>query len=316
MGELMKNKIKKVILLLLVVFTLTGCTKTLTDDNNVKITNDETGQALTSNILCLPEDDYLYSLYQQNESRLDVNLADLTTCENMKVYDSNNYNDLWVQIFVRPLAWLIIKLGLFVGNYGISVMIIGILIRLILLPFSIKSTRQQENMTKAQPKLEKIEKKYANMADQEAMMKKSQETLAVYKEYNINPMSSCVLAFIQLPLFFALFEAINRVPAIFENNLWKFQLGTTPLFGITHGNYYYVILIVLIVLFTVLTFMSSMNMPTASSEQAKQTKFMMIFMMVFIGIASFQLPSAIALYWVVTNAFSVIQTYIVKKVGK
>ena len=147
------------------------------------------------------------------------------------------------------------------------------------------------------------------------MMQKSQDTLAVYKKYNINPMSSCLISFIQLPLFFAFLEAINRVPAIFENNFWKFQLGTTPLVGIKEGNYYYIILIVLIVLFTALSFKMTMSQTSVTTESGIQSKYMMIFMTVFIGIASIQLPSAIALYWVVTNAFNVFQTILFKKVG-
>ena len=128
-------------------------------------------------------------------------------------------------------------------------------------------------------------------------------------------MSSCLISFIQLPLFFAFLEAINRVPAIFENNFWKFQLGTTPLVGIKEGNYYYIILIVLIVLFTALSFKMTMSQTSVTTESGIQSKYMMIFMTVFIGIASIQLPSAIALYWVVTNAFNVFQTILFKKVG-
>ena len=170
-------------------------------------------------------------------------------------------------------------------------------------------------MKKAQPEIERIEKKYENKTDQDSMMKKSQETLMVYQKYNINPMSSCLISFIQLPLFFAFLEAINRVPAIFENNFWVFQLGTTPFVGIKNGNFYYIILIVLIILFTALSFKHSMASMSGSPEQVKQSKFMMIFMTVFIGIASIQLPTAIALYWIVTNAFNVIQMMIVKKRG-
>jgi YidC/Oxa1 family membrane protein insertase len=171
-------------------------------------------------------------------------------------------------------------------------------------------------MRKIQPELERLEKKYAGKDDQDSMMKKSQETMMIYQKYKINPLSSCLIMLVQLPIFFAFLEAINRTPALFENNLWKFQLGTTPLFGITHGNYWYILLLILIVLFTVLTFMQSMSTMSGNSEQQKQSKMMMYMMLVFIGIASFQLPSAIALYWVVTNAFSVIQTFIIKKVGK
>ena len=310
----MKKKVA-VLLVAIMILLSTGCTKQLIDKDKKRVINEETGQSLTSNILCLPEEENLLKLYQEYNDYMEVKLEDLPACSNMKVYDSKNYNGLWVAIFVRPLAWAIIKLGQFVGNYGLSVMIMGLIIRLILMPFSAKTIKQSENMKKAQPYIEKIEKKYKDKQDQESMMAMSRETLEVYKKYNVNPMSSCLVSFIQLPLFFAFLEAINRVPAIFENYFWKFQLGTTPLVCIKAGNYWYIILIVLILLFTAWSFKFSMSSMSGNSEQVQQTKFMLIFMTVFIGIASIQLPAAIALYWVVTNAFSVVQTYIFKRGG-
>ncbi len=307
----MKKKILIVVAIILV--TLTGCTKTLTDDKNKRVVYEKTGQNLTSNILCRPENEELLDIYKKNEKQMELKLDDLPKCENMKVYEKKSYNDLWVGLFVRPLAWLIINVGKLVGNYGISVMLIGLAIRLILMPMSAKTAKQQGNMKKAQPEIERLEKKYANKTDQESMMRKSQETLAIYQKYNINPISSCLVSFIQLPLFFAFLEAINRVPAIFENYFWKFQLGTTPLVGIQNGNYYYIILLVLIILFTLLSFKQSMGSMSGNPEQVKTTKYMLIFMTVFIGIASFQLPSAIALYWVIVNAFTVIQMLVLKR---
>ncbi len=308
-------KKKKLIIVVAILVLLTGCTKSLTDGDKKRVINETTGQNLTANIICLPENDELLAEYTKYEEFMDVKLEDLPKCSAMKVYDAKAYNGLWVQLFVRPLAWLIIKLGKIVGNYGLSVMIIGLIIRLILMPFTAKTMRQQEELRKAQPELARLEKKYENKNDQESMMQKSQETLMIYKKYNINPMSSCLVSFLQLPLFFAFLEAINRVPAIFENYFWKFQLGTTPLYGIRAGNYYYILLIVVIVLFTLLSFSNNMKNMSGSSEQLKQTKFMTIFMTIFIGIASIQLPSAIALYWGVINAFTVIQQFIFKKRG-
>ena len=309
----MKKKI--VVVFAIILLTLTGCTKSLMDDDNKRVVNESTGQSLTANILCLPENESLLDEYKKYEKNMDIKLEDLPKCTNMKVYEKKSYSGLWVGLFVRPLAWCIIRLGKLFGNYGLSVMLIGLIIRLIMMPVSAKTAKQQENMKKIQPEMERIEKKYANKTDQESMMKKSQETLALYQKYNINPMSSCLVSFIQLPLFFAFLEAINRVPAIFENSFWKFQLGTTPLVGLKDGNYFYIILIVLILLFTALSFRYSMSSMSSSPEQVKQTKYMLIFMTVFIGVASFQLPSAIALYWVVTNAFNVIQMGLLKKRG-
>lgn len=309
----MKKKI--CVIAAIILLTLTGCNKQLVDGDKKRVMDEKTGQSLSANILCLPENEEILEQYKKYEEYMDVKLSDLPKCSNMKIYEKKAYNGLWVQLFVRPLAWVIINLGKMLGNYGVSVMVMGIIIRLIMMPFSAKTIRQQENLKKAQPELERIEKKYKDKTDQESMMQKSQETLNIYKKYSVNPISSCLVSFIQLPLFFAFLEAINRVPAIFENYFWKFQLGTTPLVGIKEGNYFYIILIVLIVLFTALSFKMTMSQTSVTTESGMQTKYMMIFMTVFIGIASIQLPSAIALYWVVTNAFNVFQTIIFKKVG-
>lgn len=307
----MKNK--KIIIIMMLFLTLTtGCTKYLSDDDNKRITNENTGQSLTSNILCKPSDKDLLSIYEKYEKNMEVKLKDLPECNKMKIYNKKTYNGLWVQIFVMPIAWLIIKLGLLVKNYGISVMLIGLALRLILMPLSAKTIKQSENMKKAQPELNKLEKKYKDKTDSDSMMAKSQEMMMIYKKYDINPMGGCVGSFIQLPLFFAFLEAVNRVPAIFEEKLFTLQLGTTPLVGIKSGNYVYLILIALIILTTYLSFKFSMS-NTGSSEQQQQMQFMTTFMLIFISIASFSLPTAIALYWIVTNGFSVIQTLILKK---
>lgn len=307
-------KKKYIIILLILVFMLTGCTKYLQDDNKKRIVNEATGQSLPSNILCKPTSDELLEIYQKYDKNLEVPLEKLGDCENLKYYDAENYNGLWVQLIVMPLAWLIIRIGNFVGNYGISVMLVGLLIRFILLPFSIKMTKQSENMKKVQPEMAKIERKYAGKTDQESMMAKSQETMMLYKKYNVSPFGSCLLSFVQLPLFFGFLEAINRIPAIFEGSLGVYQLGTTPLIGLKSGNYYYIILILLIMLTTYLSFKFSMSNSMGSNpEQEKQMKMMTTFMIVFISIASFSLPTAIALYWVVTNGFNVVQNLVIKK---
>lgn len=305
-------KKKYLIIIACLCLLLTGCTKYLEDGNKKRIANEETGQSLPSNILCKPEDEKLIKIYEKYSKEMDVKLEDLPTCKNLKVYDSKNYNGLWVQLIVMPLAWLIIKVGLLVKNYGLSVMLVGLLIRLIIMPFSIKTVKQSANMQKAQPELTRLEARYANKNDQDSMMMKSQEMMAIYKKYNISPIGSCLVSLIQLPLFFGFLEAINRIPAIFEGTLGVYQLGTTPLIGIKAGNYFYIVLILLIMLTTYLSFKFSMSNST-TSDQIKQTKYMMIFMIVFITMASFGLPTAIALYWIVTNGFNVILNLVMKR---
>ena len=186
-----------------------------------------------------------------------------------------------------------------------------------MLPISAKTAKQQENMKKIQPEMSRIEKKYENKTDQESMMKKSQETLALYQKYNINPMSSCLVSFIQLPLFLGFLEAINRVPAIFEDSFLTMNLGMTPLTGIMNKQYIYILLIVLIILSTYFSFKFSMkSQSTSGANVEQQMQYMFLFMIVMISIASFSLPTAIALYWIITNGFAVIQTLIIKKLNE
>lgn len=304
---------KKIIIVLIsICFLTTGCTKYLSDDNNKKVINENTGQNLPSNILCKPTDEKLLEIYEKYSDKLEFKLEDLPECNKMKIYDSKNYSGLWAQLIVVPLAYLIIQIGNLVGNYGVSVMLVGILIRLILMPFSAKTVKQSENMKKAGPALARLEKKYEGKNDQASLTAKSTEMLQIYKKYDINPMSSCLVSLIQFPLFFGFLEAINRIPAIFEGKLLMFELGTTPLIGIKSGNYYYIGLLILIMATTYISFKYNMNNSTGNPEQDKQMKMMTNFMLVFITIASFSLPTAIALYWIVTNAFTVIQNLIMK----
>lgn len=310
-------KTKKILVLLIAVLLLTtGCgNKTYLKEDKSIVTYESTGQSLQNNILCKPEEKELYELYEKYNDQLKTKLEDLPTCASFKPNDIK-YHSLWESIFVKPLAWLILKLGLAIKNFGVSVMLIGLGIRLILLPFSKKTMEQSENMKKAQPEIQKIEKKYKNRTDSDSMMMKSQETMLVYKKYKINPVSGCLLAFIQLPLFFAFLQAINRVPAIFEDSLFGMKLGMTPWVGIGQGKYIYILLIVLIILSTYFSFKNAMHNQKTTNEMERQMQLTLKFMIIMISIASFSLPTAIALYWIVTNGFVVIQNFIFKKINE
>ncbi len=305
----MKKKFKIFIIVLLLLLTV-GCTKYVKDGKKV-ITYEKTGQSLTSNILCQPSEKDLLEEYTKYNDKLTIPLEKLPTC---KKFTPNKikYKGLWESLFVKPLAFLILQFGYLVRNMGISVMVIGLIIRLVMLPIQIKTVKQSENMKKAQPELAKIEKKYAGKNDNDSLMAKSQETMMIYKKYELNPVSGCLLSFIQLPLFFAFLEAINRVPAIFEGKFLTMSLGMTPTTGITQHNYIYVVLVALIIITTYLSFKISMQ-SNQSDEMAQQMKMMFMFMIIMISIASLSLPTAIALYWIVTNGFAVIQNIIIKK---
>ena len=311
-------KIKNKFLAIILVLTISlagGCGNDnyLKDENGKLIVNETTGQSVQKDILCQPEkDSELYKIYEENESQLSVKVSELPTCEEFTP-TSNAYSGLWQALLVKPLAFLLLKVGYLFNNFGISVILLGLLIRLIMLPLSLKSMRQSKVMQQMQPEIARIEKKYAGRTDNDAMMAKSQETMMVYQKYKINPVSGCLIALIQIPLFFAFLSAINKVPAIFEGELFGMNLGMTPWKGLSEGHYIYIILIFLIVFTTYISFKNSMK-TTQNDEMMKQMNMMFMFMIVSISIASFSLPTAIAFYWIVTNGFAVFQNYLIKKI--
>lgn len=315
----MKKNILKSVVVLVIIMSLTGCTKYIKDEKKQILKNDKNGQNVVDNILCQPTDKNLLKIYDQYNKKVKksnrINIDDLPKCENLKV-TGGKYEGIWTTVFVKPLAWFIIKIGNLVKNYGLGLILATILIRLVVYPFTKKAALQSEMLKKAQPELEKLEKKYKNKNDQESMMKKSQEMLIIYKKYNINPMAGCLFSLIQLPLFFAFYEAISRIPALFEENFLGFQLGTSPAIAVfSQGKYYYLIFIILIFFATYFSFKLNSG-ASMSKEQEKSMKIMSNFMVVFMTIVSFSISSGIAIYWITSNVFTIIQNLIVKKERK
>ena len=210
------------------------------------------------------------------------------------------------------MAFIIITIGKLVKNYGLSVIILTLAIRGLLFPITKKTAMQSENMKNAKPKLDKLEAKYKGKTDQESMMQKSQEMMLIYKENNINPLSGCIFSLIQIPLFFAFYEALNRLPAIFEENFIGFQLGTSPLTALKAGHWLYLIFPILV---SAATFFSFKLNSTASmnKDQEQQMKMMMNMSVVFITIASFTMSTGIELYWIFNSGFTIIQNLLVKR---
>lgn len=334
----MKNK--KIILLVLIPLLLTGCTKNLKDKDNKAVINEVTGQNLTENILCRPTDEETIRLYKENgveidslpyctcesdkiEVQVEVENEDgtITTetkgvdCESFSI-TSGGYEGLWTSIFVKPLAFVILFFGRLTKSYGLGLIITSLLIRLIAYPITRKTAMQSEYMKKAGPEMERIEKKYANkdQSDQQVMLQKSQEMMMVYKKYNVNPISGCLLSFLQLPLFIAFLEAINRVPAIFEEKFLVYHLGTTPSVGIGNGNWWYLLVVLVVAATTYFSFKATTSDQISTSpEMRSQQKMMTNMFTIMIIVMSFFMSTALDIYWMVTNLFTILQNLIVKR---
>lgn len=306
------NKAIKILILVLSLAMLTGCTKTLTDENKKPVKLD-TGKTLTENVLCRPTDEKVIKIYEKNK----VEVKKLPECKNFKPY--KEYEGLWTTLFVKPLAWVIIKMGYLFEKInlgkgfanGLAIIITCLVIRFILCPFTKKTAMQSEKLKEVQPQLEKLEKKYQNKTSEEDQKQKAQEMMMIYQKNKINPISSCLLSFIQIPLLFAFLEAINRTPVIFENKFLKLDMGTTISHGLTSNLWYaYVIFFLLILGTSYLSFRKTLKDQTGMQAQMKGTIY---FMLAMIVVAAFSLPVALGLYWIASSLFTVAQNKIVER---
>jgi YidC/Oxa1 family membrane protein insertase len=302
-----KKKIILVLLLAFLVLPLAGCTQYVKTEDKKVVMDNETGERLVSNMLCKPTKENIINLY--NENNIDLN--NVPACNDFKI-TSNGYEGVWTTIFVKPLAFIIIKLTSLVKNAGLAIVIITLLIRGILYPVTKKTAMQSEMMAKAKPEIDKIEKKYANKTSQQDQMAHSQEIMMVYKKYGINPMSGCIFALIQIPLFFAFYEAMNRLPLVFEGSFLGLDLGMSPLNGMYKGNFFYIIVIVLVIVMTYLSFKLNKT-ATTNDVNGVSMKMMTNMSIGMIAIASFTISTSIAIYWICNSGFTVVQNLLVKR---
>lgn len=311
----MRKIVKRIVLFAFILILMTGCTTTLKDKKTNKVVmyeNETVRITLNENILCKPTEKGLIEKYNEYKDQIDI--SKLPNCDEFKPSDAN-YNNLWETLVVKPLAWLTIKIGKIVKSYGLALIILSILIRLILAPFTKSTAMQSEKMKEMQPEMDRINKKYENKNDQESLNKKTMETMALYKKYDINPFSSCLFAFIQIPLLFGFLEAVNRVPVIFEENLFGLVLGTTPWKAITSGHIQYAIIVILIGLTTFISQKLNNTAPTPQTNDINPNT-MLNFMLVMIVFMSLNLSVAISLYWIASTLFTIIQNLMVKKTKK
>ena len=308
----MKKSIK-ILLIVLNIFLLTGCTKQLVGDDKKVVKYEETGKALTENIVCRPTNKNVIKLYEENGVEID----NLPKCTEFKPL--SEYEGLWTTIFVKPLAWLLINVGVILSKIGLSkglangfaIILSCLAIRLIMYPLTRKTAMQSEKMNSVKPEIDKLEKKYKDKNDEASQKMKAQEMMAIYQKNKINPVSSCLLSFVQIPLLFAYLESINRTPVIFENKFLGLEMGTTISHGIMSGRWYIYVLFLLIILGTTyLSFKKTLKDQTAMATQMKGTIYFMLAMIVF---ASFSLPVALGLYWISSSIFTIFQNKMVER---
>ena len=186
-----------------------------------------------------------------------------------------------------------------VANYGIVIILLTLIVRLVLTPLTISQTRSMARMQKMQPQIKELQKKY-----KDDKQKLQQETMEFYKKNNVNPLAGCLPLLLQMPVFFALFGALRfpseRVTDVVTNFnfLWM---------NLNERDPYYILVILMVG-----TMFLSTKMSTTDPSQSK----IMYIMPVVFGFISWQFPAGILVYWVTTNVWSIGQQYIVNKIVK
>jgi len=214
-------------------------------------------------------------------------------------------------IIAKPCVWLMNKLYSVLPNYGIAIIILTILIKIILWPLGSKSYKSMSEMKKIQPLMKEIREKYKN--DKKKM---NEEVMGLYRTYKINPLGGCLPMLVQLPVFFALYrmlyQAIELRHAPFflwiddlsaPDRLFRFDVAIPfmePPYGIP---------VLTIIMGATMLLQQKMSPPMGDPTQAKMMMFMpLIFTVIFINFSA-----GLVLYWLVNNILSISQQYYIQK---
>ncbi|MCC5896032.1 MAG: membrane protein insertase YidC [Alkalibacterium sp.] len=192
--------------------------------------------------------------------------------------------------FARAIIWVS---NLFGENYGIGIIVVTVIIRALLIPFTHFQQKNMAQMNELSPQMEELKEKYPSK-DAETQEKFKEEQQRLYSDAGVNPYMGCLPMLVQMPVFIALYQSVNRTPILATGDFLWVNLGQPDP---------YFILPILAGLFT-LGHSVLMSMGRAT-ETNKIMTYVMPLMIVFI---TFRLSSALALYFTVSNGFSVIQT--------
>jgi YidC/Oxa1 family membrane protein insertase len=185
----------------------------------------------------------------------------------------------------------------FTGNWGISVILLTVCVRIVLFPLTWKQFRSAQHMQLLQPKIKELQAKFKG--DKQRLQ---QETMKLYQEHRVNPFASCLPLVLQLPVFFCLYYAIRGTPELRNAHFLWLTLGKP--------DPYFILLLLYVVSQLISTELSLQY--TTDSRQ----KWMMRAMPLFFVVVLLRFPSGLFVYWVTTNIWTIGQQLIIRKTMK
>lgn len=210
------------------------------------------------------------------------------------------------QYFVSPFTLLIETAAqLFNGSYGLAIILITLLIRLVLMPLMLKQYKTQmgmkEKMDALKPEMEAIQKKLKVEKDSKKKQELQQEMMGLYQKHGVNPLNmGCLPILIQMPILTGFYYAIRGSKEIATHQFLWFNLGHPDIaLTLIAGAIYY--------------FQFKVSQVTMPQQQQEQMKYMGLLSPIMIIAFSMGAPSALPLYWVVGGTFLILQTYLSRK---
>lgn len=226
------------------------------------------------------------------------------------------------------LGFVLGKLFELTGNYGISIILLTILVKMLIFPLSVTAFRSQKQMQLIQPKIEELKKKYGK--DPQVL---NQKVAELYKEAGFNPLSGCLPLLIQMPIIFALFAVLrDPVQAVFQGNAELAKEATTQVFlwikdlsapdtmaNILPMDFATKIPGLLPILAAVFTYLQvDMTSPKSKNGEVNKaqdgmSKNMKIIFPVMILMSGSYLSSGVALYWAISTGLQIVQQQFLNK---
>lgn len=247
--------------------------------------------------------------------------------------DTTFGSQLDLGLFDGIIVWPIAQLINLVAKYsdaGIAITVVTMLLQAVTSVFSIKAQVSSQKMQMLQPEMQRIQQKYEGKTDDRSKMAMAQEMQQLYKKYDINPFGSILTMFLQFPLILGMWQGSQRAQAVVEGSFLGINLTNTPGWGISNGQWTYVLIFVLMIIFQFVSFkfpqwqqkQRKKNSKVKRKEYANPKKnsglmggmnMMMYGNILIIGFLAFSWPISMSFYWLVSSVARVIQNIIINK---
>jgi YidC/Oxa1 family membrane protein insertase len=204
----------------------------------------------------------------------------------------------WFTVIAKPLLYSLKFFYKYVGNYGVAIIIITIILKAFFFPLTHKSYKSMKGMQKIQPEMTKLREKYKD--DKDSMNKAVME---LYREHKVNPMGGCLPMVVQIPVFFALYKSL----------MFSIELRHAPFFlwvtDLADKDPYYVTPVIMGISMFVQQKMTPSNMDPM--QQKMMLALPVVFTFMFLSF-----PSGLVLYWLVNNVLTIGQQMYINKLVK